>query len=62
MPKKSGITVREERRKEAEARQAERDQLTPEKQLARLDERLGVGVGAAKERARLQKLIDEKNN
>lgn len=31
----------------------------PRKQLAKLDFRLGVGVGAKRERARLQKLINK---
>lgn len=59
MPRPKTESVREERRREAEARQKERDQLSAEEQLARLDERLGKGVGAARERARLQALIDE---
>ena len=32
--------------------------LTPEQQLASLDERLGKGVGAKKQRARIQYKID----
>ncbi len=32
----------------------------PEEQLRRLDERLGVGIGASKERARLQALIENR--
>jgi len=43
------------RRAEAEARQAERNKRTPDGQLAVLDSRLGVGKGAARERARLMK-------
>lgn len=35
-----------------------RQQRTAMQQLALLDQRLGVGVGARKERARLQKFID----
>ena len=32
--------------------------LTPEQQLASLDERLGKGIGAKKQRARIQYKID----
>lgn len=59
MPQPKTEPVREGRRREAEARQKERDRLSAEEQLARLDERLGKGKGAARERARLQALIDE---
>ena len=52
--------VQEERRKAAEARQAERDKRTPAQQLAHLDSFLGVGKGATKERARLQAMISTK--
>jgi hypothetical protein len=48
---------REERRVSAAARQAAHAQLTPEQKLAKLDERLGKGVGAARERTRLLDLI-----
>ena len=41
------------RQKEAQERQAERDGLTPKEQLKHLDQLLGAGVGAVKERARL---------
>ena len=44
-----------ERRAEAEARQAERNKRSDGEQLAVLDTRLGVGKGAARERARLLK-------
>ena len=54
---RKGHAVREERKENADARQQLRDELTPAQQLARLDERLGVDVGAKRERARLQKLI-----
>ena len=43
------------RRTEAEVRQKQRDKRSPEQQLAALDERLGKGKGAKKERARLKK-------
>ena len=45
----------EQKRTEAEARQRQRDQRTPTEQLAILDERLGDGVGAERERERLIK-------
>lgn len=45
-------------------RAAERTELsngrTPEQQLAELDKRLGKGVGAARERARLAALVTPK--
>lgn len=40
-------------RKEAEQRKADRDTQTPKQQLTHLDALLGVGIGAARERARL---------
>jgi hypothetical protein len=51
--------VQEDKRSEADARQRLRDERTPEEQLAILDARLGPGKGAKRERARLQKLLDE---
>ena len=51
---------KELKRKEAEDRQEEYDKLTPTQKLKRLDEKLGKGVGAAKERERLKKLIQGK--
>ena len=50
-------TSREIRREEAEERQAERDKLTPEQQLATLDKRLGNDVGAISERLRLMRQV-----
>ena len=37
-------------------------QLTPEQQLNSLDERLGKGIGAKKQRARIQYKIDNPQN
>jgi hypothetical protein len=48
----------ETRRKEAVARKKERSKLSPTEQMKRLDWRLGKGVGAQKERARLRKLME----
>ena len=47
-----GIKTKEEERNEAWA------QLTPEQQIADLDRRLGKGIGAKKQRARIQYKID----
>ena len=54
-----GETRLEEKRQQAFARQEARNKLTPAQQLAKLDALLGKGKGAKKERARLEKLIDE---
>lgn len=43
------------RRIDAEERQAEWDKLTPEQKNAALDARLGKGIGAKKQRARITK-------
>jgi septal ring factor EnvC (AmiA/AmiB activator) len=48
---------REQRRTEAQLRQAEYDKLSPAQRIAALDARLGKGKGARKERARLAKLV-----
>ncbi len=50
----------EQRRKEAAERQEARNKLSPSEQIALLDQRLGKGLGAKKERARLRKLMDAK--
>jgi len=50
---RKGNAVREEKRQAAEARQRLRKERTPAQQLAELDERLGPGVGAERERTRL---------
>lgn len=47
----------EQRRLEAEARAAARAKRSPAQQLVLLDERLGQGVGAARERTRLGGLV-----
>ncbi len=47
---------REIRRNEGVERQAERAKRTSQQQIALLDQRLGVGQGAVKERARLKGL------
>lgn len=41
------------RQKEAKERQTKWEELSPAKQLQSLDDRLGVGVGAVKQRKRL---------
>jgi len=52
------VTARREARSEdAFERLAQRYERTPEQQLAELDRRLGAGVGAQRERARLAKQI-----
>ena len=58
MSKNRSRSRRAELREEAEQRAAEREARTPQQQLQRLDKLLGEGVGAAKERARLSKLIE----
>ena len=47
-----------DKQKEAIERNEAWAQLTPEQQLASLDERLGKDVGAKKQRARIQYKID----
>ena len=46
------------RRESADARNADWAKMTPEKQLADLDIRLGKGVGAEKQRAKIQTKIE----
>mgnify|MGYP001586060108 CR=1 FL=1 len=45
------------RKDDAKERAEYRDNLTAEQQLARLDKRLGIGIGAKRERAALAKQI-----
>lgn len=47
------------KRSEAAERQSEWAKLTPKQQLADLDRRLGAGVGAKKQRARLAEKLNE---
>ena len=49
--------TREQLKKDAQNRQADRDKRTPTQQLTRLDALLGKNVGAVRERARLQNQI-----
>ena len=60
MPRKHSKARNELRRTEAEQLQIERDKLTDEQQLAKLDTMFGDGQGAKKERARLEKRIQAK--
>lgn len=49
----------QERRDEAKARQEASDALSPEQRLSALDEKLGKGQGAVKERAKLLAAIEK---
>lgn len=53
-------SLKDIRREEALERQKERDSRSAQQQLAFLDKRLGKGVGASKERKRLQSKIGDK--
>ena len=44
---------KEQKREEAEARQKVYDGLSTRQKIARIDARLGIGIGATKERQRL---------
>lgn len=52
----------EERRKDRAERDASRPKLSPEGRLKQLDGRLGKGVGAVRERARLLATLGENSN
>lgn len=52
-----GSRHKDRRRNEAQLRAANPHNQTPEQRLARLDQRLGKGQGAVKERARLAAII-----
>jgi hypothetical protein len=63
---KSNVNRGRERREQLRARAQqlteERSNRSPSQQLELLDTRLGVGVGAVKERAQLQREIDDKRS
>lgn len=52
-------TVKELKRKEAAERQSYWNSLSTTEKLANLDRRLGKGVGAKKQRKKLEKLLAE---
>ena len=52
------MKTKETKRQEAAERQEFWSELTPKQQLADLDRRLGKGVGAKKQRARLAEKLD----
>jgi len=52
------MQLKEIKRKEAMERKATTDKLSAKEKLTRLDKRLGVGIGAKKERTRLLALIN----
>jgi len=51
---------RRKRQDEADTRNAEYSVLTPEDRLKKLDAKLGVGVGAAKQRKKLKAKMNQK--
>lgn len=56
--RRSRTDTKDARRERAEKRNEDWGNLSPQKQLADLDARLGKGVGAAKQRAKLQAKIE----
>ena len=63
MPTRKGQRYRVEARQErAQERQEYWASLSPEDQLSALDERLGPGMGANRQRARLRKAIEKRGN
>jgi len=59
MLRKNFSRTKEARKEASIKRQEERDGRSAQEQLARLDQALGVGQGAARERARLLKAISK---
>jgi hypothetical protein len=53
------MSTKKQRKEIADANKAVRDSLSPEQQIARLDAKLGKGLGAKKERARLKGQCNE---
>ena len=49
------------RKEEAIRRQKEYDKLTIEQKIAKLDNKYGKGIGAKKEREKLKKKLEKKN-
>lgn len=54
------MKTQQQRHEEAIVRQSAYDKRTPEQQLQILDERLGKGLGAKKERAKLNSIIAQR--
>jgi hypothetical protein len=52
-------TLKELRHTEAVKRNEAWNKLSPAQQLAELDKRLGVGIGAAKQRAKIAALLEK---
>jgi hypothetical protein len=53
------MKTKSERQREASARQEAYSQLSVKAKLDKLDEQLGKGVGAVRQRARLSKQLDK---
>ena len=58
---KRSASARQDRREACEKRNAEWRELTPAQQLAELDARLGKGIGAARQRAKLNAILAPKD-
>jgi len=57
-----GLRRKEELREVVEENTKERAKRSPQQQLDLLDERLGIGIGAVRERKHLQKLLANSKN